>query len=81
MPMQSESHTINQPDLAQAQVPTSDHVDRFWALLRDNEVRLLVELKRIVGVDAPDGPLTYWDVSTFSDDLAKALVVEHDQKT
>lgn len=50
-----------------AQTPMSDHVAEFWRLLETETVRIVLDLKR-------DG---YWDGSTFSDDVAKALVSEH----
>ena len=57
-----------------AETPMSDHVARFWKYLETEHVRILVEMKRTVGTDAPDGPVEYWDASSFSDDIAKALV-------
>lgn len=58
------------------ETPMSDHVARFWRLLEDEHVRILLDLKRTVGADAPDGPVVYWDGATFSDDVAKALVAD-----
>jgi hypothetical protein len=59
-----------------AETPLSDHVARFWQHLETETVRIVVDLKRTVGTDAPDGPVVYWDGATFSDDVAKALVAE-----
>lgn len=43
-------------DYNQAQTPMSDHITRFWEYLKNNEVRITVDMKRVVGYDAPDGP-------------------------
>lgn len=59
-----------------AETPMCDHVARFWKHLETETVRIVIDLKRTVGAAAPDGPLVYWDMATFSDDVAKALVAE-----
>ena len=64
----------------QAETPMSDHVARFWSLLATEHVRILIDIKRVVGADGPDGPITYWDGSSFSNDVAKALVADRKNK-
>lgn len=66
-------------DQGQSETPMSDHISRFWYHLDTETVRILVDLKRTVGVDAPDGPVVYWDGASFPDDVAKALVAERDR--
>lgn len=66
-------------DIQCAETTVSDHVDRFWRHLETETVRVLVELKRTIGTDAPDGPLVYWDGASFPDHIAKALVAERGQ--
>lgn len=61
-------------DNVACETPMSDHVARFWNYLENDTVRICLDLKRTVGTDAPDGPIVYWDGSTFSDDVAKAIV-------
>lgn len=68
-------------ETAEAETPLSDHVARFWQHLRTETVRILVDLKRTVGTDAPDGPVIYWDGASFSDEVAKALVAERAELT
>lgn len=63
-----------------AETPLSDHVEQFWRILEENHVRILIDLRRIVGEDSPDGPVTYWDGAAFSDDVAKELVRQHKLK-
>jgi hypothetical protein len=63
-------------DTQAAETPLADHVARFWKHLETETVRIVLDLKRTVGHDAPDGPTTYWDSATFSDEVAKALVAE-----
>lgn len=65
----------------QAETPMSDHVARFWRYLQTETVRILLDLKRTVGTDAPDGPVVYWDGSSFGDDVAKALVADRERLT
>lgn len=62
------------------ETPMSDHVDRFWRLLETETVRLSVNIRREIGHDAPDGPTVYYDCSTFSDDVAKALIKDRDTR-
>jgi hypothetical protein len=57
-----------------AEVTVAESVEDFCRLVAQNEVRIVLNLKRTVGEDAPDGPVTYWDSSSFNDDVAKALV-------
>lgn len=66
-------------DIRQAETPMRDHLARFWRYLETETVRVLVDMKRVVGHDAPDGPVTYWDSASFSDDVAKGLVAEKEQ--
>lgn len=61
-------------DTGQAETPMSDHVARFWKYLETETVRIVLDLKRTVGVDAPDGPVVYWDGASFPDVVAKAIV-------
>jgi hypothetical protein len=63
-------------DIGQAETPMSDHIARFWKYLATETVRVLVDLRREVGTDAPDGPVVYWDGASFSDDVAKAIVAD-----
>ncbi len=65
------------PETASAETPMSDHVAQFWRHLETETVRVLVDLKRTIGHDAPDGPSVYWDGASFSDVVAKALVAEN----
>lgn len=59
-----------------AETPLSDHVARFWTHLETETVRIVVDLKRTAGTEAPDGAVVYWDGATFSDAVAKGLVAE-----
>jgi hypothetical protein len=61
-----------------SQTPMSDHVAHFWRDLRDETVSVRVDMRRVIGHDAPDGPAVYWNVAVFSDGVAKALVAERD---
>jgi hypothetical protein len=61
---------------AAAQTPMSDHVAKFWRLLETEHVRILIDMRREVGVDAPDGPVVYWDSASFGDDIAKAIAAD-----
>lgn len=67
-------------DVGCAETPLKDHVARFWRHLETETVRIVVDLKRTVGIDAPDGPTVYWDGASFSDDVAKALVADRDAR-
>lgn len=66
-------------DTQSAETPMSEHVARFWRHLETETVRVMVDLKRTIGHDAPDGPSVYWDGASFSDDVAKALVAERSE--
>lgn len=68
-------------DIQETATPLSDHVARFWRYLETETVRILLDLKRTVGLDAPDGPIVYWDGSSFSDDVAKSIVAERRRLT
>lgn len=59
-----------------AETPVRDRVAYFWQLLSTEHVRIRVDLRREIGHDAPDGPTVYWDCSSFSNDVAKALLAE-----
>src|SRR6185369_14176618 len=61
-------------NVGQCETPLADHVSKFWKYLDTETVRIVVDLKRTVGADAPDGPVVYWDTSIFSDDVAKAMI-------
>jgi hypothetical protein len=50
------------------EVPMRDHISRFYNLLRDEYVRIRVDIRRTMG----DGT-TYFDGSSFSNDVAKAI--------
>jgi hypothetical protein len=56
------------------ETPLSHHVTSFWNLLKTETVHLSVNIRRVIGHDAPAGPTVYYDCSTFSDDVAKELV-------
>ena len=62
------------------ETPMSDRVDRFWRLLETEHVRIRVDLMREIGHDSPDGPTVYWDCSTFSDYVAKALIKDRNTR-
>lgn len=62
-----------------AETQPAEHVARFWDLLRNNHVRILVDMRREIGHDAPDGPSVYWDGSSFGNDTARMLLAEHDR--
>lgn len=55
------------------ETPMSDHIERFWKLLRTEYVRILIDIRR----DHDEGQPPHWDSATFPDDVAKALVAEH----
>jgi len=59
------------------ETPMSDHIERFWKLLRTSHVRILVENR----VDHDEGQPSHWDSSSFPDDVAKALAAEHEMLT
>jgi len=58
--------------------PISDHVHDFWKTLDlEQEVHLRIDMMREIGHDAPDGPTRYWDMTGFSNDVAKEILAEH----
>lgn len=59
-----------------AETQMSDHVARFWQLLKTEHVRILVDLRREICTDTPDGPVIYWDGASFGNDVAKALIID-----
>jgi hypothetical protein len=59
-----------QPELLAAEPTVAYHVERFWRLLETETVRIQVDMRR----DTSSVP--YWDSSSFSDAVAKALVAE-----
>ena len=57
------------------ETPTQDHIERFWRLLSEEKnVRILIDMHRPESF----GGAGHWDSSTFSNDIAKALVAERD---
>lgn len=59
-------------DQQAAETPMSDHVARFWRLLEEGRVRILVDS------ECPGfGGIGYYASASFGDDVAKALVTEH----
>lgn len=52
------------------ETPMSDHVADFWKLIETEHVRILVDIRR----DHDEGQPPHWDSSSFSNDVAKALV-------
>lgn len=54
-----------------ALTPMSDHVARFWRLLKDETVYISVNIRR----DHEDG-IPHYDTSQFSSEAAKALVAD-----
>lgn len=72
---------MNRPDEIAAladegccETPLSHHVTSFWNLLKTETVHLSVNIRRVIGHDAPAGATVYYDCSTFSDEVAKELV-------
>lgn len=57
-------------ELLAAETTIADHVERFWRFLETETVRIQVDMRR----DTSSVP--YWDMSSFSDAVAKALVAE-----
>lgn len=57
------------------QTPMRDHVTEFWRILETEKVRVLIDMHQ------PDsfGGAGHWDSSSFSDDVAKALVADRKQ--
>ncbi|MFA7282423.1 MAG: hypothetical protein WC100_20240 [Sterolibacterium sp.] len=68
--------TPSRDEMLAAETPVRDHVAYFWQLLSTEHVRIRVDFRREIGHDAPDGPTVYWDSSSFSNDVAKALLAE-----
>lgn len=62
------------------ETPMSDHVAQFWRLLETETVHLSVNIRQVIGHDFPDEPTVYYDCSTFSNDVAKALVKERNTR-
>jgi hypothetical protein len=56
------------------ETPLSHHVTSFWKLLKTETVHLSVNIRRVIGHDAPAGPTVYYDCTTFGDEVAKELV-------
>lgn len=56
--------------------PMSDHVDRFWRLLEEGNVRILIDTYHPEGF----GGEGHWTSSTFPDDVAKAILAERYKK-
>ena len=56
----------------QAEAPMSDHVARFWKLLEEGKVRILVD-SWCQGF----GSHGWYASSSFSDDVAKSLVANN----
>jgi len=54
-----------------AQTPISDHVARFWEILRIENVYIALNIRR----DHENGP-PHFDTAQFGEDVAKALVAE-----
>lgn len=52
------------------ETPMRDHIAEFWRLLETEHVRILVNTRRQTEA------MTYYDSSSFSDDVAKALVAD-----
>lgn len=52
--------------------PMSDHIARFWELLRTEYVRVLIDIRR--EHDSSGDDRYHWDSASFGDDTAKALV-------
>lgn len=57
-------------DTQGCETPMSDHVRRFWEHLTNEHVLIQLDLRR------DTSSVIYWDGSSFSDDVAKALVAE-----
>lgn len=57
------------------ETPMSDHIAKFWELLSKEHVRILIDIRR----DHDEGQPPHWDSSSFSNEVAKALVNERAQ--
>lgn len=55
-------------DSQACETPMSDHIYRFWQQLETEHVRISLDLRR------DSGSVVYWDSSSFSDAVAKAMV-------
>jgi hypothetical protein len=60
--------------LEACETPLADRINSFWKLLETETVHLSVNIRQVIGRDAPDGPTVYYDCSTFNDAVAKELV-------
>lgn len=54
------------------ETPMSDHVKRFWELLEAEFVHIVVNIQRL----HDEGQPPHWDSSTFSNEVAKAVVAQ-----
>lgn len=59
-----------------AEVPVTELAANFWKLISTNHVRILVDMRRVIGHDN-DQQSVYWDGASFSNEVAKALVAGH----
>ena len=59
-------------DTQACETPMSDHVARFWQHLKEDHVRILIDLRR------DTSSVVYWDGSSFPDAVAKALIRQHE---
>jgi hypothetical protein len=59
-------------DTQACETPMSDHIARFWRYLETEHVRILLDLRR------KTSGAVYWDGSSFSDAVAKALVADRE---
>jgi len=59
-------------DTGPCETPMFDHVVRFWELLADEHVRILIDIRR----DHDEGQPPHWDSASFSNDVAKAIVAD-----
>jgi hypothetical protein len=50
----------------------ADHIKRFWQLLEEGNVRILIDTHHPEGF----GGAGHWSSSSFPDDVAKALVAD-----
>lgn len=63
-------------DRSAAEVRPEEHAAYFWKLLATNDVRILVDMRRVIGHDS-DQQSVYWDSASFPNDVAKALLAGH----
>lgn len=54
------------------ETPMADHVKRFWELLETEFVHIVVNIQRL----HDEGQPPHWDSSTFSNEVAKAVVAQ-----